>query len=501
MKREQVKNSGILIFSNLVINLTGFLRQIIMAWFLGISGQIDLMLLSMIVPAIIQSMVGGGAGEILVIKRDKEGYREGSFETLFIVSCLLPVLILGIIYFLSIRFLLPFFKSGDADLFYSLSLIFIINMLPGTFTSVLRPHLYSRGLYGFYAVTTVISQFISILFIILTVRHLGIFAFAWSYLLSGVLNAILFSFRSGLYIPGILNIKIWRHETAQHLHLLKKLFSLSLQTLLNHLATFWERSLSVKYLTAGYLSSLNYSKTINELPNTVLLSSVLTTSYIEQTRLHKESYEKFAKYTESTLRLLIRAGFLLQTILLVLAPVIIILVFRRGKFDNDAVKQTLVIFNILTVGFLPRLIMNFFSRTMYILGEYNRLLFVVFMKLAVQVAIMVCFINLFENAIPFAIISGFIFSSFLLFFYAGRILKNVSIWYFIIRLAVVTVSSLLLLALHNYIIDFYIGLSNLRILIYSLPLIIFSVIIFVLFLEKNGIETGLIKRIKTLSGK
>ena len=95
MDKTQIRNSGILVISNLVINATGFLRQLLMAWLLGISAQVDLLLLAMVVPAIIQSMIGGGAGEILVIRREKEGLREGSFEALFIVACLVPVLLLG----------------------------------------------------------------------------------------------------------------------------------------------------------------------------------------------------------------------------------------------------------------------------------------------------------------------------------------------------------------------------------------------------------------------
>ena len=119
-----------------------------MAWVLGMSAHVDLLLLAMIVPTIIQAMIGGGAGEILVIKRDRSVQREGSFEAIFIFSCLIPVIILGAAFFFSLDLLIPFFDIGsnDTGLFSSLSLIFIVNMIPGTFVSVLRPQLYSKGL-------------------------------------------------------------------------------------------------------------------------------------------------------------------------------------------------------------------------------------------------------------------------------------------------------------------------------------------------------------------
>ncbi|MDX9930780.1 MAG: hypothetical protein RBS37_13130, partial [Bacteroidales bacterium] len=310
MDKKQVKNSGILVFSNLTINLAGFLRQVLMAWILGLSAQVDILLLAMIVPAIIQAMIGGGAGEIMVIKRDKQGYREGSFEALYIMTCLLPVVILGLLYYLSLNLLIPLYNidEGDQQLFRGFSLLFIVNMLPGTFNSVLRPHLYSKGHYSFYALSSIVSQFAGIVFIIVTVRQLGIYSFAWSHLIASLINAVWFSFRSGLCLPCIFRLAVWRHEAGQLVALMKRVFSLSVQTLLNHFATFWERSLSVRFLSAGYLSSLNYSKTLTELPGNVLLSSVLTTSYIEQTKLHKEDYGSFERYTAKTLRLLVSAG-------------------------------------------------------------------------------------------------------------------------------------------------------------------------------------------------
>ena len=84
MQKDQVKNSGLLIVSNLFISLTNFLKQVIMAYFLGVSSQIDILLLAQIVPTILQAMIGGGAGEILVIKRNKVISNEGFFEAVYV---------------------------------------------------------------------------------------------------------------------------------------------------------------------------------------------------------------------------------------------------------------------------------------------------------------------------------------------------------------------------------------------------------------------------------
>ena len=499
MDKTQIRNSGILVISNLVINATGFLRQLLMAWLLGISAQVDLLLLAMVVPAIIQSMIGGGAGEILVIKREKEGLREGSFEALFIVACLVPVMLLGAMYYLSIGLVEPFFEieAVNTVLFRELSLIFIASMLPGTFISVLRPHLYSKGLYGFYGVSAVVSQLAGIVLIVLTVNRSGIHAFAWSYLFANLLNAVWLSFRSGLHVPHIINLSVWKNEAGHLMSMMRKVFSLSLQTFLNHFATFWERSLSVKYLTAGYLSSLNYSKTLTELPNTVLLSSVLTTSYIKQAELHKSDPGKFTRYTSDTLALLIRAGFLFQMIMLLLAPVIIITVFRRGRFGNEAVQTCLVIFNILMTGLLPQLIMSFLTRTMYILGEYRRLLLAVFLKFLIQAGLMVSFVTLAGNAIPLALVTGLVFTALLLYVWVGRKTKLPSPGYFAARLLIVSAISAAFVIIHSITIGLYIDRSNGEILVWSLPAIILSGIVTLIFMSRNGIEPAFVTRIRS----
>ncbi|MBE0673089.1 MAG: hypothetical protein IH591_00360 [Bacteroidales bacterium] len=498
MDSKQLKDSGILVVSNLAVNLAGFLRQVIMAWVLGVSAGVDLLLLAMIVPSIIQAMIGGGAGEIMVIKRDRPGHSQGSFETLYIVSCLIPVVLLGALWYLFSGLVTPFFDITVADegLFRGLSLIFIINMLPGTFTSVLRPHLYSGGHYAFYAVSTIVSQIVGILFIIFTVGRLGIWSFAWSHLISGTMNAVWFSFRAGLKPAGIFSPAVWKHEAEQLVILMKRVFSLSVQTLLNHFATFWERSLSVKYLSAGYLSSLNYSRTLTELPNTVLLSSVLTTSYIEQVRLHKEDYAGFETYTARTLKLIINAGFLFQALMLLLAPVIIILVYRRGRFDNEAVQTTLVIFNIITVGFLPRLVMNFFSRTMYILGEYRKLLLAITIKVVAQISVMVAFINLAGHAIPFAIVAGFMIVALLLYIFMKKHVALPSIMSFVARLGIISLASTALLMVHSYTIDHYIGKSNTTIFLLSLPLMLIASAAILYFMHRNHITPAFITKIR-----
>ncbi|OFX23718.1 MAG: hypothetical protein A2041_09595 [Bacteroidetes bacterium GWA2_31_9b] len=467
-----------------------------MAYFLGVSSQIDILLLAQIVPTILQAMIGGGAGEILVIKRNKVISNEGFFEAVYITICLGIIILLGILYLISLGWFIPFFNLNPetTSLFKTMSIIFIVNMIPGTFTSILRPHLYSKGLYGFFTYSSVISQIIGVGFIFATIKSLGIFSFAYGLLLTSFINAFWFSLKSEIPFQEIFYINGWKMEFNNLKIMLNRVFSLSLQTLFNQLGTFWERSLSVKYLSGGYLSSLNYAKTLSELPNVVLLSSVLTTSYMEQVKRHKKDNNSFSEYTVKTLKILLNVGFILQLLMLFFAPVLIIVIFRRGKFDNNAVQSTLIIFNILTVSFLPRMLLNFFSRTMYIVGEYKKLFWAVVFKFIIQLLIMVSFITLFYQAIPVAILAGNIFIAILLFYYVGNKTQLPSIGFFIGRLIFISGISLLLLFIHTYTLPLYINKSTFQIILIFTPFMILSFIIFYFFLRKRGLLPDIITR-------
>lgn len=498
MKLDQLKNSGLIIISNLMINLSNFLRQIVLAWFLGISDQIDVLLVAQIVPSIIQSMIGGGAGETSVIKGGDRSRDNNSFMAIFISVCLLLVLCLGCIYFLFIDSFLDLFKLSAERmvLFNNLSVIYIINMVPGTFTSILRPHLYAKGFYKFFTYSSVLSQLAGLIFLLLTLKVWGIYSFALSIILANTLNAIWFSYKAKINYTDVAHIEIWRSEYNDLKKLMKRVFSISIQTIMNHLGTFWERTLSVRFLSGGYLSSLNYSKNLSDLPSTILLSSVLTTSYIEQVRLYKLGFKQFSEFTISTLKTIIGLGLVFQLLLLIFAPLIIIVLFRRGNFDNTAVEATLVIFNILTVSFLPKLIYGYFARTMYILGHYRMLLLAGFLRLLLQVGIMVFFITKIDQAIPFAILSGNIFIVVLLYYMIGPKLQ-ISNWYFFpLQISGIVIVSLMMYRIHSLTLKYYIGKTTFEVLQIYLPIILICSAVLVFLASRTTIGKEIIYKIR-----
>ena len=95
-----------------------------------------------------------------------------------------------------------------------------------------------------------------------------------------------------------------------------------------------ERTLCMRYLQPGFLSALNYSKSLTELPRMAFLSSVLTTSYIEQIKRKEDSQQEFLRYSNKIRNFLSEISSIMQLALMIFAPFIVVILFKRGAFDD-----------------------------------------------------------------------------------------------------------------------------------------------------------------------
>lgn len=417
MNIKQLKNSITLLAGQLLIKGGTFIQQLLMAYYLGISADIDLLIVAQIVPSIIGAMIAGGAGEILVTSQKKGKTYNEIFLAIYIFSIAFITAILGLAYFFTIPLFNILFSISNTQIekFYGLSLIIVASKIPSAFVSTLQPLLYSKNKYNYYVISSLISQIAGIITILALFNSIGILAFAVGMLTTPIVNSILFINVHRIKIAAIFHKSNWIEHKTDLAEILKKTLSLSLQTLINYLSTFWERTLSMKFLKPGFLSALNYSKSLAELPNMALLSSILTTTYIEQVNQRNKSESDYESYTKRMESILSGLAALFQFLSYVYAPLIIILLFKRGKFDADAVLFTMSIYQVLIFGFAPGLMMNFFTRTMYIEGLLKNLFWSIIGKVALEITIMSLLVIFTPLAIPLAIVTGRYFFSFTLF--------------------------------------------------------------------------------------
>lgn len=480
MHKKQIKNSIILFIGQFLIKGSGFIKQLIMAFFLGVSAQLDLLLIAQIVPAILASMFAGGAGEVIVTQQKKGKIYDEKLVLIFVFCITMITVFASALYLGTIPLFINILsvKADQIELFWAITIIIVLSKIPSAIVSSLQHLLYAREKYGFFIVTTIVSEIIGIVTIVYLVKSHGVIAFAYGILITSLIKAIFFLYIQKLNPVFLLHVKTWIDKKEELFIVLKRTFSLSIQTFLNQISTFWERILSFRFLQPGFLSALNYSKNLTQLPKLALLSSILTTTYIEQMNKKNENENEYLSYSHKMEIILSEISFLFQMLSLVFGPLILMVLFRRGAFDNDAVETSFLIFQILSIGFLPGLMMEFLSRTMYIEQGYKTLLKINIFKFFIEVILMVAFIQVSEYVIPITLVIGKFFVSITLFIFLLRKHPGIfNVGNFIRLYVLLLIFSIVILIINQILIDYLLQLSSLELILYYSPLILISMLV------------------------
>ena len=488
---KQIKYTGILLIAQFLLKSSNLLKQVLLAFFLGISAHVDLFIVAQIVPAIIASVIAGGAGEILVTRFKEKATDQKEFIAIFVHSIAIITLVISFVYWFSLPLFGSLFdvQSEDLILFTEISFYVILSKIPTAYVSCLRHLLYANEKYKSYLFSSFISEALGIISILVFVNEFGIKAFAIGFLITPLVNAIFFISFHRLKFTSFLQKEVWMEHIQEWLSIMGQTLNLGAQTFVNYLSTFWERTLCMRYLQPGFLSALNYSKSLTELPRMAFLSSVLTTSYIEQIKRKEASEKEFVRYSNKIESFLSEMSSIMQIALMIFAPFIVVILFKRGAFNNDAVDLTFTIFQILSVGFLPNLMSNFLSRTMYIESQYKILFRITVLRFIIEVTIMSSLILYTPYSIPIAIILSKFTGSILMFLFLKKIRPGI--------FNVNRFMKIYLFALTGSIIILYINsLLSVHILNMSLPqLMLIYLPLGILFLVLSGLY--IFKRYKT----
>ena len=495
---SQLHNSFILFLGQLFIKGNSFLKQILLAFYFGVSGDVDLLLISQIIPSILSSMVAGGAGEILVTYKDDN--ENQSFTSAYVFLIALITIIVSIAYLFFIPTIISFYGvlTTQVDLFWNLSILFIISRLPSAFVSSLQHLLFVKNKYNFFVISSVISELIGLLIIVLLVNSHGILSFAFALLATTTIKALLFISSVKLKFLILLKFHVWKFEWQRLKKILRQTFNLSIQTLINQLSTFVERILSFKYLNQGYLSSLNYSKNLSNYPKMAMLSSAMTTTYAEQVNRKSKSIESYVSYTNKMFTLFTETAALVQILSLLFGPFILIVILNHGAFDDSAVVSTFDIYQLISLSFIPGLMMGFLSRTMYIEGKFKQLSITIFFKFLIEIVLMLVFIASFNLAIPMAIVIGRWFVMLVIFELLIRRNKLLLDRNKLLKVLLVSIPlSIFVYFINNLIIYELIKLDTSIIVFYYLPLLALSGIGFLWYIQRKlnlNIYQKLLKR-------
>ena len=429
-------------------------------------------------------MIAGGAGEVLISYRKKAENIKGNLTPLFITLVLASTILLSLVYLSFSTFFISFFELNieRINLFTSMTLLIVLSKIPGAVVSSLQYLVFMKDKYNYFIIASLVSECAGVLLIALFIKSYGIITFPAAALATALINALFFVFVIDINLKAIFKKEEWQSNKKDLISLVKQTSSLGVQTLITYLSQFWERIISFKFMSPGYLSALNYSKKFTEYPKMIMLSSLLTTSYVEQIR-RRDDRNQFIGYTNSMQKIISEISLVFQIAGLLFGPFLLVYVFNRGAFDDNAVELTLALYQLLSVGFLPGILLNFLARTMFVEQEYKKLLYVTIVRFLVEVLIMTIFIRYTIYSIPIALVASKFIVSILLFRLLNK--KNPGIFnknHFVLIYLGIILISFLIICINNYFLPHLLAMSKDSLLLIYLPMIgLYGFIVLLIF--------------------
>jgi peptidoglycan biosynthesis protein MviN/MurJ (putative lipid II flippase) len=383
---SQIRQSVTLIAVSLAIRVIRFCRQLLLAYYIGVSGAVDRLLVAQMIPLIIVAMFGGSAGEIIVSLRKDGGKLSDRVVVLFTALVLGIGLVTSVACVVALPWLARLYGIDGAEYaaFRQLSLILLANVLPAMVVSIGTFLAFIQDRYREYAVVTIVSEMVGLLTIVLVTSRFQIAAFALATLAVSVTNAVLLWKVVGPRwdaIRALWSAAAWREiDTLWH-----RLRLVSGQVGVSYIGSFVERAMSVRVLADGYLSALGYSQSLLEVPNTMIAGSIGTTTYVRQTGHDSSDGPEHVEYTRKMFSAMFLIGCIAQVFFVAGLPLVLVALFRRGRFDNAAVQSTMVVGEILGTGLLAAILTSFWERTLYSLGEFAVVFRTVVLRVSVKV--------------------------------------------------------------------------------------------------------------------
>lgn len=450
-------------------------------------------------PLVLTAVVGGAASEVAISffsKTANSSIVNDINKILFWFT-----LLLSCFYIFGLSFYLFFIDTNLINplQFFYMSAIFIVSFIFSSLNSYYSSLLLINSGYSDYTKFVIISELVGVMTLLIFINTLDIYSVPLSYMTTSVsLTFLIFyavkhfiSFRDIFQLNLINTIK----KSKDFLH---DYYKISLQTIVYHIGTIIDRTVSMKYVGEGYLSSYQYSLNVYNMSYGIFNSSLSKTIYIEQSKKANQIND-FVSFTISKFKLMILVLFSAQFLLTISSPFLLALFFRRGNFDNNDLLVTSQILSILYTGLSFEIIVLFIIHTLYSLGQYNLTIWLVSLRITLKIFIILTFINYFYHIIPVSTVIPFFIVSIV-----GVIILKTKYQIQLLNkklIILATIYFFILYLIHNYIIhhiiNFVLSMSNVDLYIYSLFLLVI-VISLILFIKRINYRKYLTKIIEFL---
>lgn len=366
----------LLMVLTIISKVSGFLRDLTLAYFYGASEVSDVFLLAISIPTVVFGVIAAGisTGYIPLYSRieNRLGEREGIKYTNNLISILM-VICTGIVILALIftEYLVKIFAVGFEGETLTLAVLFTRFSIFGIyFTIVIRilsAYLNYRQVFAVPSLIGIPMNAVLIAAIIISSKTEWIYVLAAANILAlfvQFLIIVFFSYRHSFRFQPVFNPKD-RH--------IKEMAVLALPVILgsgvSQINRLVDRSLA-SWISIGGISSINYANTLNTSFIGIFVSSFVTVFYPD---ISKKAAKGDIEGLKHTMNQTITGVLLLivpATIgSMVFAEPIVRFLFDRGAFDEKAVQLTTAAFFFYSIGMVGAGINLILTRTFYSLQD------------------------------------------------------------------------------------------------------------------------------------
>jgi len=453
MKRTQTAEVASILFAlaSLLSKILGFVRDLFLSNYFGVSKSVDALSCVLPINAIFQNLMTSAVVVSFIplyleeLSKDESKARKELSVVFNVVMLVFFVLSLILIIFSTplVKVFAPGFEEESLKLLTK-KLIDLVS-ISGFLWAVVGFLFGLAQLKKHFFITAILPLFANIFTIIgLVLFHstLGIYSYVFGLIVGLVLQSLIMIF----YAVKYLDLKITFNFSISDNSILKKLLLLSIPLLLLQLTNYFVNVFANRIasnLSTGSIASIQYANKLRQLWVSLLIVPIATAYYpFLSEKASKKDFLGLSKIFTQSLEFTLLLGLPITLVSFVFANPIVKIVFERGAFDSNATLLTTLAFKYFSVGIFALMITTLSMRVLYSMKEMYLTLFVSVVVAIVNIALFYPMVKIFSHAgIPLAISIGLIIEA-IIFLVTLEIKTHINLKDFFVSFLKIGVSSL-----------------------------------------------------------
>jgi len=343
-----VKSTLLITFCSILGIAISFISQLIIAYFFGAKFERDSYFVASTIPTYLSAIIVGSIGMVFlpkVVKIQNDSPEELTrFLSTVIWGITTASALIALICLIFSKNILEFVASGFNDeqtIFTSKILIIILPAFVFTILSNLLSSLYqiqNRFLYPAFA--PILTSAVSLLFVVLFSKSMGIMGLAWGFLAGSVLALV-------YLLPILRTYKIrftLQFKDPEFLTFVRTFLPLLITGIVFRSTSIFERSIA-SGLEEGSISFLGYASQILLIMATLTANGIGISIYPTLSRLWAENKKsEFNVFFTKIIRILLLISIPISIVIIFYGEAFVKVIFERGAFDHNvtlAVSQAL----------------------------------------------------------------------------------------------------------------------------------------------------------------